>query len=182
MLSTESSAKLSLRTAADWTLWDDQFKSKAKRAQLWDYIDPETSASSRQTLAEATVAPTKPRISQFSKRTSTGNRSASASAASVAELHVDDIAIWTALTAEYNAERKDHELLMKKIDNLQEWMRETESYRRTTQRLFLRRGIDTPHTRRDDLFKEMQSDGINASATRALMLFHGYRMLREAPA
>lgn len=126
-LNAESSARISLRTTDDWTLWADQFKSKAKRAQLWDYIDPEASATDRQTLAEVTEAPKKPQIKQFYKKNANSNRSASVRATDITELHPEDMPLWTALNAEYASKRKDHELVMKKIDNLQEWMRETVS-------------------------------------------------------
>ncbi|KAI8669958.1 Gag protein [Fusarium sp. Ph1] len=126
-LNAESSARICLRTTEDWTLWADQFKSKAKRAQLWDYIDPEASQRLGLSLNEAIVAPSRPQIKRFYKRNADGNRSASVRATDVTELHIDDMPLWTALNAEYTSERKDHELLMKKIDNLQEWMRETVS-------------------------------------------------------
>ncbi|KAI3572269.1 hypothetical protein IWW34DRAFT_229269 [Fusarium oxysporum f. sp. albedinis] len=128
-LTGESAGKITLRTSEDWTLWADQFKSKAKRAQLWEYIVDEdiadSSSNNRKTFAEVVKAPKKPLLSQFKKKTASGSRSISAEASSIIDLHPDDIAIWTALTVEYNSERKDHELILKRLDNLQEWIRDT---------------------------------------------------------
>jgi hypothetical protein len=119
--------KIALRSPEDWLLWSDQFKSKAKSAQLWQYIEAAIaipSETDRETLAEAIKMPQKPKISQFRKRSPNGARSAGA-ATNLTELVPEDIAIWTALTANYTSERKDQELLIKRLDTLQEWVRNT---------------------------------------------------------
>jgi hypothetical protein len=116
-----------LRTPQDWLLWSDQFKSKAKRAQIWHYIENHASIDSdneQTTLTDALKIPEKPKISQFKKKTANGGRSAM-EANTLADLIPDDLSTWTALKADYMAERKENELLLKRLDSLQDWIRQT---------------------------------------------------------
>jgi hypothetical protein len=116
-----------LRTPQDWLLWSDQFKSKAKRAQIWHYIENHASIDSdneQTTLTDALKIPEKPKISQFKKKTANGGRSAM-EANTLADLIPDDLSTWAALKADYMAERKENELLLKRLDSLQDWIRQT---------------------------------------------------------
>ncbi|KAG7411261.1 hypothetical protein Forpe1208_v009686 [Fusarium oxysporum f. sp. rapae] len=127
MQDQETNHSIILRTPEDWLLWSDQFQSKAKRAQIWRFIHqsgPNTSPTTDNAFSDALKIPEKPKLSLFKKKNTNGTRSA-IEASALADLVTEDLALWSALKAEYAAEVKEHEQLLKKIDALQDWVRET---------------------------------------------------------
>ncbi|KAL9562862.1 hypothetical protein ACKAV7_013048 [Fusarium commune] len=124
MQDQETNHSIILRTPEDWLLWSDQFQSKAKRAQIWRFIHqsgPNTSPTTDNAFSDALKIPEKPKLSLFKKKNTNGTRSV-IEASALADLVTEDLALWSALKAEYAAEVKEHEQLLKKIDALQDWV------------------------------------------------------------
>ncbi|KAF4469891.1 hypothetical protein FALBO_3208, partial [Fusarium albosuccineum] len=132
-LNAEFSAKITLRMTEDWILWDEQFQSKARRAAIWKYINPNPTpreARTRQSLAEALEPPEKPSLSEFDRSTTPGSSHQTRSTRTIrgiADLTPEETALWSTLLSAYNTDEKEHRNLIKSVTALEDWIRETVS-------------------------------------------------------